>query len=470
LTVHRLAIDVARRRLRQTFHGANLSLWRRFGRNLSLSLGGAIVIVGIKGCQSLILTRTLRIEDYGRLLIIINLITFLNFFLGLRVSDLMFRFFAAFKASDNRAAVQGLLLVCFGISIVTGVVIAAVVFAFSPILAQHLCQSRDFAPLFSIYGCTALLTALTDVSAPVLRIYDRFKTIVVPQMLGGLVTFLVVASYIFTTDHYNLTVVITAFAVGVVVQTVPPLVHAFLLVRPYLADFHPRVSIAALAAYKPQLRACLFNSNMSGYLKIAVSPGDLFLLGIFCPPEQVALYGLAKQLIAPSALLATNVQFAITPEVTLLVADGKFVQLRELVHRYFKLMLVLGGLLSLASILITRFVVLRVSRPEYVASLPIFFMLLIAAWALLFAAMLRPLALNFDLLKWDNLAHIATALLLLGLILAGWLSGLTMAFAQLVSAVVLRGVFSLPVLSRLRDPDRHQCETTFATEPSSLQE
>jgi hypothetical protein len=115
-------------------------------------------------------------------------------------------------------------------------------------------------------------------------------------------------------------------------------------------------------------------------------------------------------------------------------------------------------------------VVLRVSRPEYVASLPIFFILLIAAWALLFSAMLRPLALNFDLLKWDNLAHIATALLLLCLILGGWLTGVTMAIAQLLSAVVLRGIFSIPIWTRLRDPDRHQGETTFATEPSSLQE
>jgi len=64
-------------------------------------------------------------------------------------------------------------------------------------------------------------------------------------------------------------------------------------------------------------------NNLSGYLKFAINPGDLFFLGLFSSPTQVAFYGLAKQLTAPLALLQTNLQTAITPEITSLLTRAK---------------------------------------------------------------------------------------------------------------------------------------------------
>jgi hypothetical protein len=69
---------------------------------------------------------------------------------------------------------------------------------------------------------------------------------------------------------------------------------------------------------------------------------------------------------------------------------------------------------------------------------------------LLVYAVLRPLALSLDLLKWDNLAQLATVVALVALVLSGRLDAMTLAFVQLAGALPLRLLFNVPVWTRLR--------------------
>lgn len=423
---------------------------RRFRSNLSVSLVGALLSVVIKLGQTLLLTRALRTDDYGRVLVVLNFFTFLNSFIGLRVSDVMFRFFQPLKEGREERALQGLLLFCLGSSLATGLLIFCGALVLAPWLSGRVYQSPELAPLFGIYGCTVLFSSLGDVSGPILRMYGRFTALVVPQVLGGLTSIIILAAHITTATRYSLAAVVAAFAAGALVQTVPPLVLSLRLVGPYFADVNLRLAARALAGYRRELTRCLLNSNISGYMKIATSPGDIFLLGIFSSPAQVALYGLGKQLIAPLALLLTNVQAALTPEVTSIMAGRKLEQFRRLVGSYVVSALAAGGVLAACTLFAGRFLVLRLSRPEYVEALPVFYILLIAAWVLLIFAVLRPLALSLDLLKWDNLAQLASIALLFSLIPAGRLDAPTLAFVQLAGALLLRPIFNVPVWTRLR--------------------
>ena len=425
-------------------------VWRRFSSNLSVTLAGALLSLFIKLGQTLLLMRALRIDDYGRVLVVINLFAFLNSFIGLGVGDVMFRFFQPLKERREGRALQGLLLLCLGISLAAGLLVFCGVLFLSPWLSERLYESPGLAPLFGLYGCTVLFSSVGDVSGPILRMHGRFTTLVVPQVLGGLATLMVIAAHTATATQYSLTAVVAAFALGAFVQAVPPLVQALRLVRPYLADVNLTLAARALAQYRSELTRCLFNSNLSGYLQVVMTPGDVFLMGIFCSPAQVALYGLAKQLIAPIALLLTNVQFALTPEVTLIMAGRKLRQLKRLIIGYFASALVAGGVLMACTILAGRFVVLRFSRPEYAEALPVFYILATAAWALLIYAVLRPLALSLDLLKWDNLAQLTTVLALAALVLSGRLDPMNLALVQLASALLLRLLFNVPVWIRLR--------------------
>lgn len=321
----------------------------------------------------------------------------------------------------------------------------------SPWLADRIYPNLGLSPLLNLYGCTVLVSAFSGVYEPILRIYDRFTAIVVPQVLGSLVTLILLCAY-FATDagSYNLKAIVAAFAIGVLVQTVPPLVQALRLVSPHLSVAGTREAAHALAAHRRELAGCLFNSNLSGYLKVAINPGDLFFLGIFASPTQVALYGLAKQLTAPLALLQTNLQTVITPEITSLVAKGRFAQLKRLIGSYLVSALVLSSFLLISALLLGRLLFLRFFQPEYLPALPVYCVLVVVASLLLIFLVFRPLAVSLDLLRWHNLGLLVSAAIVLCFIIAGDLNAMTMAYIQLADVLILRSLFNLLVWMRLR--------------------
>src|SRR5712664_1922063 len=176
------------------------SIWQRLGRNVSIGIAGSGVSVAIRLGQTLLLTRFLRIDDYGRLLIVLNLFLFLNSFFGLGVSDAMFRFFQPLKEQGDEHALKNLLLACLTICFVSGLLIYLGVVIASPWLATHLYSSSGIASLFKIYGLTVLVSAFSGIYEPVLRMHDRFSAIVVPLVCGNLLTLMILLAY-FTTRN-----------------------------------------------------------------------------------------------------------------------------------------------------------------------------------------------------------------------------------------------------------------------------
>ncbi len=435
--------------MKVSLHAQDHPVWQRFRRNLSISLLGSGFSLAIKIGQTALLARALRIEDFGLVLIVLNLFVFLEAFVGLRVSDVMFRFFQPLKEQQEERALQGLLLLCLGISLATGLVVCIIVYVLSPWLAERFYHSPELASLFYIYGFTVLFTAFREVYEPILRIHDRFTSIVVPQVLGGLTTFAILAAYFAASEVYDLKAVVAAFTVGVLVQTVPPLILALRLMKPSLSGIKTKPAAHALNKYRPELFRCLFHSNLSGYLKLAINPGDIFLLGLFSTPAQVAIYGLARQLTAPLALLQTNAQTAVAPEIIALIAKRKYAQLKRLISRYVMIASVLSGLAVAGGLLLGRIFISWLSRPEYLSALPVFYALLVVASLMLVVLVFRPLAVGLDLLRWYNLGLLLSAAVVFVFVAVGRLDAMNMAYAQLAGALILRILCNVPVWTRL---------------------
>ncbi|MEO8435973.1 MAG: lipopolysaccharide biosynthesis protein [Pyrinomonadaceae bacterium] len=426
------------------------SIWRRFRWNVSISVLGSAFSLVIKLVQTALLTRLLKIDDYGRVLIVLNLFLFLDSFLALRVHDVMFRFFQPLEELGDDRSLKRLLRFCLGISLTSGLIICALVLIVSPWLADRLYPGLGLAPLFNIYGCTVLVSTFSGFYEPILRIHNRFTSIVVPQVLGSLVTLAILVAYFAVSDSYDLKVIIAAFAVGVFVQNVPPLAQALRMVKPLLVNRNTSSVSQTSELQRPELIRCLFNSNLSGYLKIGLNPGDLFLLGLFSSPMQVALYGLAKQLTAPLALLTTNMQTALIPEITSLVAKRKFEQLRRLLRRYVASATILSTLLVISAFLLARILLFRLFQPEYAAALPVFYVLISVVGIQLVYLVFRPLAVSLDLLKWHNLALLTSSSVVVILALAGGLNAFSMALLQLADVLIVRSLFNVLVWMRLK--------------------
>jgi O-antigen/teichoic acid export membrane protein len=249
---------------------------------------------------------------------------------------------------------------------------------------------------------------------------------------------------------YDLRIVVVAFVVGSVVQISVPLTKTLLLIWPLLDGATLDESFMALRRYRPELIRCFFNSNLSGYLKFAINPGDIFLLGLFSSPAQVAIYGLAKQMAAPLAMLQSTIQTAITPEVSALSAKLQLDALRRLVSRYLTRAFAFGGVLAAGVLIVGHLLITHVLAADYKNSLPVFYCLVVAAWLLLVLLVFRPLALSLDLLRWHNAALLLSKALLAVVVVVHSLNALTLAGIQLAEAAILRPAFAALVWQALR--------------------
>jgi O-antigen/teichoic acid export membrane protein len=425
------------------------SIWRRFSRNVSISVFGSGLTLAIKLLQTALLTRMLKIEDYGRVVIVLNLFVFLDAFFGFRVGDAMFRFYQPLKEQADDGSLKRLLLVCLALCLASGLLICGVVWMLSPWLADRLYPGLALGTLFNIYACTILVSAFSGFYEPILRMHDRFTSIVVPQVLGSLCTLTILSLYFSTANGYDVKLIITAFAIGVLVQSLPPLVHALRIAKPHLVKRSAKAGLQSSARLRTDLIRCLLNSNLSGYLRIGITPGDVFLLGLFASPAQVALYGLAKQLTAPLSLLATNTHTAISPEITLLVAKRKFKHLQRFVVQYLASSLILSLSLLLAALLLGR-MLLGLFQPQYIAALPSFYVLMtVVAVTLVFVAF-RPLAVSLDLLQWHNLGLLLSSVAVVIFVFIGELSAFRMACIQLGDTLIVRLLVNLLVWKRMR--------------------
>jgi O-antigen/teichoic acid export membrane protein len=434
--------------------GEDKPIWRRFRRNVSISAAGSVLALVAKLAQTAFLTKVLPIGDYGRVLLVLNFFVFMDSFFGLRVGDLMFRFFPLFKEQEEAQSVRGLLALCLGLCLASGIVIYGAVAILSPYLADRFYPDLGLTPLLRIYGCTILFSSLSGVYEPVLRLYDHFTGVVAPQVLGALITLGLLGLYFVThrgADHPpSIEIVIVIFAVGALIQSVPPFLKALRLLRPFLSKAKIQDVQEVLAKHRRPIIACLMNVNVTGYLKFAISPGDIFLLGLFSTPIQVAWYGLAKQLSAPLALLQTNILTAVTPEISVMVATRRFAQLNGLLNRYVIQSLIVGSLLLASVMLFGRFMILHLLSSEYAAALPIFYLLTIAGWLMLAQLVFHPVALNLDMIRWHNLALLLASSVVVVFILLGRLDAMTMAYIHLADVFLLRILFGVIVTRRLR--------------------
>jgi O-antigen/teichoic acid export membrane protein len=424
------------------------SIWRRFSRNVSISLFGSGLSLAIKLLQTALLTRMLHIDDYGRVVIVLNLVVFLEAFFGFRVGDAIFRFYQPLREQADDSSLKRLMLVCLALCLASGLLICGIVWMLSAPLADRFYPGLALGALFNIYVCTMLVSAFSGFYEPILRMHDRFTSIVVPQVLGSLCTLTILGLYFTTANGYDVKLIITAFAIGVLVQSIPPLVHALRIAKPHLVKRSAKAGSQSSARFRPDLMRCLLNSNLSGYLRIGINPGDVFLLGLFSSPAQVALYGLAKQLTAPLSLLTTNTQTAISPEITSLVAKREFKLLQRFVVQYVISALVVSLSLLLAALLLGR-MLLGLFGPQYAAALPSFYLLMtVVAITLVFVAF-RPLAVSLDLLKWHNVGLLLSSSAVIIFVFIGELTAFRMACIQLADTLIVRLLFNLLVWKRM---------------------
>ncbi len=428
---------------------------RRLGRNVAITLTGTGAALGLGVLRTALLAKTLSIDDFGALLILLNAFAFVTLVVSPRVADVFNRYYPELTARGDAPALQALVTGAFLLSAGVGLALAIVALVAAPWIATTGYGLPGLAPLIRIYAIAALLLSLLEFAAPLLRLHDRFRAYVVPHVLGIASTIVLLAIHAGTATRYDLRVIAGIFALGVVLQCSATLVFALRLARPHLRVRWSSEARAAFERYRSGFAATFWHTNLVVLLRNLLSPGGLFLLGILSTTPQVAFFGLAKSLTSGAVRVGQTLQLAAAPEIHHLCARHEYAVARRLARKYLAWTLGLGGALTLLACVLAPWIVRLVATTEYAAALPALYALAVATWLGLPLIVLYPLGVSLDTVRLHATSQLVTVLALAAAALAPGLDATRVALVELTGAVLLLVVFGVPTWMKLHRAAAH---------------
>jgi len=414
----------------------NNALLRRISKNLSIGVAGSGILLILSLGNTALLTKNLSMEDYGRILVVLNFYGLMAMFFGLRVNDFIYRFFPQFKVHQEYAELKGILFIAFSISLVVGLIIGFGTYFSAPWIAKIFYNDTTYVPLFRIYAVAAFFIAFDGFFISILRIHDKFAMIVVPQVIGSAISLLLIAGYLSFNESLTIEYAVWMRSAGVLVTKLPALFFSVLYIWPLIKKTEG-FGLNALKMHKKQIVYNLLQTNLTGYLKLGSDTGGMFLMGLMASPAQVALYGIASQLAKVLQIMQNNIQNALTPEIVSLWAKKKIHQLYKLVNTYAKWALIGGAPISFVSILLAKPVILIFTTTEYLEALPVFYIFIITIYMTFVSLPFFPIALVMDKLSRRNLVVSLRIVYLLIAVYIG-LSAITLALVQLAGSLSVR--------------------------------
>lgn len=407
-----------------------------------------MAVIGIG--RTALLTKTILIEDFGRIFIILNLLTVLSSFLGVRVDDVLYRFFPQFEKENNEEALRGLLYLSLGLSLAVGLLIVIVMMIFAPWISVKFYNDAALSLSFRIYAVAMLVYTFEGFNTAILRLHNRFSYLVLPRVVGAGLTFLIAFIYLaLINGNYKIEWIIVAFSMGIIVQSLVPLVFSLRIVAEKLSWGKKGNPFIALKPYKRLMVSNLFHTNLIGYLKLASDSGGLFLLGIFSTPTQVAYFGIATQLTAPLKLIKNNIQNAVTPEIIMLWSRKRINQLYALIKGLVRLTVIWGGAGTLLLIIFVKPLLLIVTTIDYVGAMTTVYLLIVATYLNFISTSFYPLTVAMDKMPRRNMVVCVRVLYLGGAVLIG-LNSVMLGAVHLFGVITVRLFSDMPLFLRLR--------------------
>jgi len=443
------------RSLLQRLTGASASN-RKITRNFIIGFFGSGMLGLLTLARLAVLTKSMSEVDYGLIVIVISLFSFVVGLVNVRVQDVIFRMQPVFETREDNAAIAGLIYSSLALCLLVGGAVSVAALLAADVLAVWLYDRPELALAFRCYAPAAVFVPLISFATAILRLRDKFLRLVLAQAAAQGLMVAALLIYFLRVETYQLTHVVLILAGGEVVFAMLPVTLALHAMRHVLQHHGPVSGWRALMREGRDFWSTLFHTNVTGYLQLATDPGDQFFLGAFASPSQVAIYGVARRLAQPAIVLVKrNLNAAIMPNIVELHAREQWVELDRLVIGYTKKMLVIGAVLTgvLLAVLLPLLPIL--TRPEYVASRPILAILLVAVFLQVTFLPGYPLCIAMNAIGRRNLGLLAGALVLVPMILTG-LTALKTALTILATFVIIDVFVYLPLYVKLRRMARAQ--------------
>ena len=361
---------------------------------------------GLAFLRSIIIARGLGPGIYGTYAIVVAFVGLIQEFLNLNIGTALIKFGAVYHYENRNdklmAFVKSGLLVSFIMAVISIIVIAILSF----VSYDTFIDKPGLEWFIIAYAVAGSITYVNSISRGMLRLYYKFRMSSVIQMIMDVIeTFAILVAVFFYPKNLNIffvSIIITRFLNGFIGN----LLAYYELkkeIGPYLSS-----PIHLIKNERKTIREFIFGNSLGNSLKTIISQGDVLLLGILSGPAQVGFYSVAKKLAYSILTLSDPLVQSIYPQLSKLLAEKKFVEMKQMLIKVTTLALIPGLVFIGFSYFLSDWIITTVYGIEYLPATKAFFFFVIGAvlggatfWTL-------PLVQSLGIVKVRIIIYIAT--------------------------------------------------------------
>jgi O-antigen/teichoic acid export membrane protein len=252
-------------------------------------------------------------------------------FLNLNLGTAVIRFGAVFQAQERKDKLFALVRSCIRWSVIMLVVSVAVVFLLSELSYDHFIRTPGLETYVILYAVASGFTYFNSVSRGLLRLYYRFRTTsLIEVVMDTLETVAAaVAIWFFPRD------LDVFFPAIIVVRLLNGAILNIMAYAELRSEWESEKDTPAglIREERGEIRDFVVGNSVGNTLKTMISQGDVLLLGLLTSPEQVAYYAVAKKLAYSVLTLTDPLVSSIYPQLSKLVAERRFTEMRLMLRK-----------------------------------------------------------------------------------------------------------------------------------------
>lgn len=334
---------------------------------------------GLGFLRSIVLARGLGVEIFGVYTLVINFASTVLEVFNLNVGTAIIKFGAGYKAENRSDKLFALVKGCAKASLLTfGIAVVAMAIILKFMYGSFFnFPGLEFYTIFYSLALAISMFALI-LSSSLLRLFFKFKINAIVSMIMDVVELLLVVTAIYLYSD-NLKMFFLAVIISKLFNGVVSIVFVLYEIKDEIKK-NISAEISLLSDQSTEIRTFVITNSLSGTLKTLINKGDVLVLGAIGTPAMIGYYSIAKKLAFSILAVTDPLMNAIFPQLSKLVAEGKYAETKLMLSKITGLFFVPGAI-GLAIIYFLReWIIVTVFGNDYLPAAQPFFYLMLTAF------------------------------------------------------------------------------------------
>jgi O-antigen/teichoic acid export membrane protein len=306
-------------------------------KNTSWVLGGNLTRSALVFLKGIIIARGLGVELYGTFAIIAAFAASIQQFLNFTLGSTIIKFGAAYLSKKQLNKLTALIKSGYYFSLFLAVLSISII-AFLTIFVYDVFLEKPGLQWFVLmYAIISSSMFIDGISNTLLQLNCKFKQAAIINIVVTTIDLIIIAVVVLSNPN-NFTYFFFALVLSRLLGSVILNLATYSIVKkdilPYL-----KTPIRILKEDSKVLINYTVANSGSRAIKSLINNGDVLLLGAMLGPVPVAFYNIAKKLAYMILIFIDPFTNTIFPQLSLLIADKKFVEIKKMIFRITKLIL-----------------------------------------------------------------------------------------------------------------------------------